>query len=107
MAKPKLPLYQTPTGRKSPKLSRLQKKIRDLEEEQEPLKKKLGPSLAGHVTRFLKTGKYPVVVPVTDGHCGVCRVKLPAQAVRDLEDGAIIECAQCARLLYTPMEEIT
>ena len=105
MAKTKLPLYQTPTGRKSPKLSRLQKKITDLEKEQEPIKQKLGPSLSNHVTRFLRTGKYPVVIPVRDGHCGACRVKLPAQSVRDLEYGAIIECAQCARLLYMPIDE--
>lgn len=78
----------------------LRRRLKRIERELEAIRAQVGESLYTFITRSVEQGKFPIVVPVQDGYCGGCHMKLPLQTLADLRFGGVVQCDNCSRILY-------
>ncbi len=80
---------------------RIGEELAQLEEERRRLIADVDPEWLGRYERILHhVGDY-ALVPVDNGNCGGCHMKLPAQVINDARRAqSITSCAFCGRLLY-------
>ncbi len=63
----------------------------------------IGPDLLKAYEMIRGRGKLDAVVPVENGHCGVCRMALmPQQLVESAKGRSLVVCESCQRILYRP-----
>ena len=61
----------------------------------------ISPTVLGMFDRVMRHRKAAAVVPVRDGRCGACQVRLRPQTVNELRKNAILfQCESCQRVLY-------
>lgn len=90
--------------------SRLNKKARDLAEmtlEMESLRSRLPTAILQHYDQRRARGK-PCVVPISNGVCGACHLKLPSGRASDLRrtEGSLSVCDNCGAFIYQDETEI-
>lgn len=52
--------------------------------------------------KLIADKKGEALVPVTDGACGFCRLKLTPQTINNAKRGDIALCDNCSRMIYIP-----
>ncbi len=71
-----------------------------IEQELEKIKKDIDPAL---MERYLKKRSekiFPVLYEINGNICGACNMELPTAVISKLNNGEVIECDLCRRLLY-------
>jgi hypothetical protein len=85
----------------SEKIGSLANQIRELTEKRGEASKAADPELVGRY-EFVRKKKGQGVVPVINGICKGCKMRLPPQLQNILRAGATIEtCPSCQRLIYS------
>jgi uncharacterized protein len=69
--------------------------------ERTALAAQISPQILAMFDRVMRHRKSAAVVPVVDGRCGACQVRLRPQTVNELRKNEIIfQCESCQRVLY-------
>jgi uncharacterized protein len=59
------------------------------------------PPILGRYEFIRSRIEHPVIVPVSEGICGGCHIKIPPQAYNELQKGKqILGCPNCQRIVY-------
>ncbi|MDP2849199.1 MAG: C4-type zinc ribbon domain-containing protein [Humidesulfovibrio sp.] len=59
------------------------------------------PPILGRYEFIRSRIEHPVIVPVSEGICGGCHIKIPPQAFNELQKGKqILGCPNCQRIVY-------
>ena len=67
----------------------------------EALAAEIGPPLLALFDRVLRHRKTSAVVPVRDGRCSACQVRIRPQTVQEIRrNDAVLQCDSCQRILY-------
>ncbi|HMO49785.1 MAG TPA: C4-type zinc ribbon domain-containing protein [Kiritimatiellia bacterium] len=79
----------------------IQTEVEEARKNREGLTEGIDPSWLSRYTRiFNNKGDY-ALVPVENGTCGGCHMKVPPQLVQDAKRGdTMVSCSYCGRLLY-------
>jgi predicted nucleic acid-binding Zn-ribbon protein len=91
------------TGALDERSARIDREVAEVEAERARLVVGVDRDWLGRYERIQKhVGDY-AVVPVDNGSCGGCHMKLPPQAIHDAKRAqSVTSCAFCSRLLYWP-----
>lgn len=75
--------------------------VRTLEADRAELAKAVDAAWLSRYERILRKAGDMAIVPIENGACGGCHMKLPPQLVHDAKKAlALIECSYCSRILY-------
>jgi predicted nucleic acid-binding Zn-ribbon protein len=59
------------------------------------------PPILGRYEFIRSRIDHPVIVPVSEGICGGCHIKIPPQSFNELQKGKqILGCPNCQRIVY-------
>ncbi|MBU1229793.1 MAG: hypothetical protein KKA55_07810 [Proteobacteria bacterium] len=59
------------------------------------------PPILGRYEFIRSRIEHPVIVPVTEGICGGCHIRIPPQSFNELQKGKqILGCLNCQRIIY-------
>ncbi len=83
----------------------IQASIAQLQNGRAALTPKVDPPVLSQYERILERKEGSALVPVRDDACGGCNMKLPPQAINEVQMNArLIPCEFCARILYIEAE---
>jgi hypothetical protein len=62
--------------------------------------KKVDQNILPEYTRILKSGRGIPLVPITDGNCGNCHLRVTPQTITEARKKAVARCDNCSHILY-------
>ncbi|WP_243544997.1 zinc ribbon domain-containing protein [Pseudodesulfovibrio tunisiensis] len=83
------------------RIAEAQKSLDSLDRKRKKACKVVPPPILGRYEFIRERMENPVIVPVADGVCQGCHIKIPPQNYNDLQKGQqILSCPNCQRLIY-------
>lgn len=91
----------TEYGEKYKQLKASKKEEMDgIEKELSKLKKEVDPALMEKYEKKRAEKIFPIVYEIRDNVCGACNMELPMSVLNKLNNGEVVECDFCRRMIY-------
>jgi predicted nucleic acid-binding Zn-ribbon protein len=83
------------------RIAKAQTRLDSLGKRRSKAGKVVPPPILGRYEFIRSRIEHPVIVPVSDGVCGGCHIKIPPQSYNELQKGKqILGCPNCQRIIY-------
>jgi len=83
------------------RLAKAQTRLDSLGKRRNKAGKVVPPPILGRYEFIRSRIEHPVIVPVTEGICGGCHIKIPPQSYNELQKGKqILGCPNCQRIIF-------
>lgn len=83
------------------RLAKAQSRLDSLGKRRNKAGKVVPPPILGRYEFIRSRIEHPVIVPVTEGICGGCHIKIPPQSYNELQKGKqILGCPNCQRIIF-------
>jgi predicted nucleic acid-binding Zn-ribbon protein len=83
------------------RLAKAQSRLDALGKRRNKAGKVVPPPILGRYEFIRSRIEHPVIVPVTEGICGGCHIKIPPQSYNELQKGKqILGCPNCQRIIF-------
>lgn len=83
------------------RVEQAEKRLESLDRKRKKAGKVVPVPILGRYEFIRSRLSHPVIVPVADGICGGCNIRIPPQSYNELQKGKqILSCPNCQRLIY-------